>query len=101
LFSKGERIVQGQLVVLHQQHVYSSLHYGVSVPKKRVPLAVDRNRMKRQLREAIRLYIKQKPELLSLPVAFFLLYVSAEGLSFDELQMRVNQLLDSLFEANE
>jgi len=39
--------------------------------------------------------------LLSLPIAFFLLYVSTEGLSFDELQMRVNQLLDSLFEANE
>lgn len=71
----------------------------ISVPKKRFHDAVDRNRVKRQIREA---YRKNKHALVEqvaqsgkgLLVAF--IYVSAEIESTDYVEKRVVRLLDKI-----
>ena len=74
----------------------------ISVPKKRFHHAVDRNRVKRQLREA---YRKNKHQLVEqvaqsgkgLLVAF--LYVSDKMESTEYIEKRVVRLLDKMGEA--
>lgn len=74
----------------------------ISVPKKRFHDAVDRNRVKRQLREA---YRKHKHALISrmaergegLLIAF--VYVSPQIESTDYIEKRMVRLLDKIGEA--
>ena len=99
LFSKGERIALGKVTLMYQKKSYSSLHYGVSVPKKKIPLAVQRNRIKRLLRESIRLYFKQHPKFLSQTVGFFVIFNGHRLHSFEELKEDVFSLLNRFFYA--
>ena len=97
LFSKGDRIALGKVALVYEKNLFSSLHYGVSVPKKKVSLAVHRNRLKRLLRECIRLYFKQHPQLLLQAVGLFVIFNGNRLLSFEELKENVFFLLDRFF----
>jgi len=72
---------------------------ATAVPKRRVKLAVKRNRLKRQIREAYRL---QKSGLIAdvladdKKLALFLLYIGKEPESYDFIEKKLNVLLDSL-----
>lgn len=97
LFLKGDRLASGKVALVYQNNLFPSLHYGVSVPKKKVPLAVHRNRLKRLLRESVRLYLKQHPEMLKQNVGLFVIYNSNGLLSFEELKENVFFLLNRFF----
>ena len=82
-----------------EEAVHKGVSILISVPKKRFHDAVDRNRVKRQIREA---YRKNKHALVEqvaqsgkgLLVAF--IYVSAEIESTEYVEKRVVRLLDKI-----
>lgn len=85
-----------------EQTVQQGVSVLISVPKKRFHDAVDRNRVKRQLREA---YRKHKYDLISLMaereqgllIAF--VYVSAQIESTAHIEKRMVRLLEKIGEA--
>lgn len=54
-FERGNRLNEKWLTAVVVTSPGSESRLGLAVPKKSVPLAVDRNRIKRQIRESYRL----------------------------------------------
>ncbi|MBK7478158.1 MAG: ribonuclease P protein component [Haliscomenobacter sp.] len=71
----------------------------VSVPKKRFPKAVDRNRIRRQVREAFRLnkhrlqQVKTPPPK---PIALMILYTATEQLPYSAMEEAMIRLVKKL-----
>lgn len=70
------------------------VQFTVSVPKKKFKKAVDRNRLRRQIREAYRLHkqlvytaLQSKPTRYALMV----IYVAKEGLPYAEIESNMNR----------
>ena len=105
LFQGGSRSVSAyplRAVFLPvEQEVQSGVSVLISVPKKRFHDAVDRNRVKRQIREA---YRKCKHELVGQLVAreqgllIAFIYVSAQMEPSAYIEKRVKRLLDKIGE---
>ena len=72
----------------------------VSVPKKRFHHAVDRNRVKRQIREAYRLRKQRLYDILPLDKALLVgfVWLSDRHLPTDEVASRVESLINRLSE---
>ena len=73
------------------------MQFAVSVPKRRFKKAVDRNHLKRQIREAYRLnkipaceYLEAKEQ----QVAFMILYTGKGKIPYIEIEKKMKQLLD-------
>ncbi len=68
---------------------------AVSVPKKKFPSAVARNRIRRQVREAYRLH-KQLLDPSNPPAALMILYTGQEALPWTEIEPAMIRLLKKL-----
>ncbi len=96
LFVEGRSIFQFPIklvyIPLPDDHLHiENSQFGVSVPKKRFKKAVDRNRIKRLLREAIRL---NKHIISDDPVkVMMIIYVADEELSHKIIQASIKKLL--------
>lgn len=72
---------------------------GVSVSKRNFKSAVDRNRIKRQLREIYRLNKSEfvaKLETSDKHIAMMVIYTSNEKLDFDQMERRVQKAIDAI-----
>jgi ribonuclease P protein component len=72
---------------------------AVSVPRKKFRRAVDRNLLKRRIRESYRRNKRliYKPLLeKNLRIVLLILYLSDEFLSFDALETQLHELLEKL-----
>ena len=101
LFTEGKSIsvYPLRLVYLKTEHEDNSIiKTGVSVSKRLHKTAVARNRIKRLLREAYRL---NKPLFFnnsSTSYAFMILYLSKDGITFEELNTKMKLLFEKFLD---
>lgn len=96
LFSKGLRYKTSNYKFLFTTDVENSgvevkkMNVLFSVPKKRISLAVDRNKIKRRTRNALNEGLKKNP-LLGISCA--IIYTRSHIISFEELQKDLEEFL--------
>jgi ribonuclease P protein component len=66
---------------------------GVSVAKRNFKLAVDRNRLKRLMRETYRLQKGIVYDNLEEPYVFMISYIGREEFKYEELYLKMEKLL--------
>lgn len=89
LFAEGKRVKSFPLQLIYLQINHDSefpVKVGFSVPKKAVKLAVDRNRIKRLMREAYRLNKYLISENLKEPYIFMFIYTAKEEPKYTDLE---------------
>ncbi len=90
LFEKGKRLSSSCLRCIFLEQESEGLFYVVSVPKKSFPRAVDRNKIKRQLREIL---IKNEEVFRKNGFGWYMLiYSRSSFVGFDELNNDVCSL---------
>lgn len=75
----------------------TKLQVGYSVSKRNFKRAVDRNRIKRQLREAVRGNFGSCAISCESSVDLMMIYVSKDMLEFDIINKAISKLLKKLF----
>ena len=90
IFEKGFTIKADSLLFKGYDFKDDEIKYGVSVSKKLFPLAVDRNLIKRRLKEQAKNV--QLTGFLSKGVSFFLIYSSKQVLHSNEIKRRIESL---------
>ena len=94
IFEKGFIIKVDGLLFKGYDFKDDEIKYGVSVSKKLFPLAVDRNLIKRRLKEQAK---KVKlTGFLSKGVSFFLIYSSKQVLHSNEIKRKIESLSKKL-----
>ena len=89
---QGGRFVKGNTISAKISFLDNGegLCFGISVPKKLVSSAVDRNLIKRRIREQIKFSSFSKVSLFGLCI--FILYSSSSVLSSDEIKLALDDL---------
>ena len=61
VFAKAERLATSEFIILHKKSTAITARLGLALSKKAIPKAVQRNRIKRLLRESFR--ISELPQI--------------------------------------
>lgn len=101
VFEKGQTIKAFPLMVrfILDEELDAPLQVAFSVPKKKFKLATDRNRIKRQLREAWRLNKNELKALLeekNQKMALFLIFADKEKRKFKTIEEKIAVILNEL-----
>lgn len=100
LFREGKSIKAYPVIALViRDETAGLLQLAVSVPKKRIPKAVDRNRIKRQIREAFRINLEKGGLTAQEPLALMLLYVDSSMPEFERLEASAKRIIRKLKES--
>ncbi|NVK51768.1 MAG: ribonuclease P protein component [Flavobacteriaceae bacterium] len=98
LYKEGKTVKNYPLRMVYLQAEHFSqypVQVGVSVPKRNFKKAVDRNRIKRLLRET---YRKQKQlvyEAVDKPYVYMISYIGKEEYSYAEIEVKMKLLLQA------
>lgn len=98
LFEEGDTIKKYPLTIRFLQISHTSnfpAQVAFSVPKRKFKKAVDRNRIKRLLREA---YRREKPMLydaISEPYVLMITYIGNEELPYSDIEKKMKKLLEN------
>ena len=94
IFEKGFTIKADGVLFKGYDFKDDEIKYGVSVSKKLFPLAVDRNLMKRRVKEQAKNV--KLTGFISKGVSFFLIYTSKQILNSNEIKRRIESLSQKL-----
>ena len=94
IFEKGFTIKADGLLFKGYDFKDDEIKYGVSVSKKLFPLAVDRNLIKRRVKEQAKSV--NLAEFIAKGVSFFLIYTSKQILNSNEIKKRIESLSKKL-----
>ena len=97
LFAEGKSVKSFPLKLIYtsyDQTDEASLKTAVSVPKKLVKTAVQRNRIKRLMREVFRKNKYLVTNHLSSSHAFMFIYISREEVSYEKLEASMIKVLE-------
>lgn len=97
LYSEGHSVKRFPLRMVYLQTTHTSsfpVQMGVSVSKRNFKHAVDRNRLKRLMRETYRLQKDLVYNHVTQPYVFMISYIGKEELTFDEIFSKMTQLLN-------
>ena len=101
LYKEGKSVKSFPLRLVYIQSEHTSKYpaqVGVSVPKRNFKKAVDRNRLKRLLRET---YRKQKQivyNTVDKPYVYMISYIGKEEFTYAEIELKMEQLLKAFIE---
>lgn len=103
LFSEGNRFFEYPFNVIWKldSNSDSTLKMAVSVPKKKIPNATDRNKIKRLVREAFRInktIIQQPLETKNVKLHLMLVYSQSSIISMSEIEDKISVTLQRLAE---
>ncbi|RNC88133.1 MAG: ribonuclease P protein component [Winogradskyella sp.] len=104
LFSEGKTITVFPLRLVYLKTKFqddSILKTGVSVSKRLHKNAIDRNRIKRLIREAYRLNKLKYFNKSSTSYAFMILYISKDKARFEDLDSKMNVLFEKFLKHTE
>lgn len=107
LFNKGKSINAYPIRVIYVKKAEkenSTINAGVTVSKKNIKLAVNRNHIKRRLREAYRLNnheLKAHLKTNGIQLDIMFIYSSKEKLSYENIESKIKVLLTRLSELSE
>jgi len=99
LFVEGQSVSVYPLRLVYLKTAFSdgvNIKTGVSVSKRHFKSAIDRNRIKRLLREAYRLNKPLYFNNFSTQCAFMILYIGSEKPTFEEVNKAMKQLLEKV-----
>ena len=94
IFEKGFIIKVDGLLFKGYDFKDDEIKYGVSVSKKLFPLAVDRNLIKRRVKEQAKSV--KLAEFIAKGISFFLIYTSKQILNSNEIKRRIEVLSQKL-----
>jgi ribonuclease P protein component len=97
LFAQGQSVVAHPLRMVYIKAEFDEaikIKAGVSVSKRHFKKAVDRNRIKRLMREAYRLQKAAYINNISEQYALMILYIGKEKSDFETISKKMTQLMD-------
>ncbi len=98
LFASGKKIYKFPftLIFIHENHTDSLVKFGVSVSKRNFKKAVERNRIKRLMRECYRLNKALLYPKINSSTSIMIIYNHKEIMTFKEMEKRYKMLIDSV-----
>ena len=98
LFAEGNRVKSHpfQLIFLQKEHTSTfPIKIGFSVPKRLIKLAVNRNRVKRLMREVYRKNKEQFSKNIEEQYICMLIYTSKKEIKYDNLELSIRKVCNN------